>query len=77
MLKYLVVTAVAFLAAALALVQVALGNITDRSVLGSIAVVASFGVILFGAVWLGSWLLRRSWHNPTRADDCQATEDGE
>ena len=57
-----VITAVAFVAGILSLVQITLTNINGRSVGGSILIVASFAVILFGAVGFGAWLLRRPWN---------------
>jgi tetratricopeptide (TPR) repeat protein len=54
-----VVTAVAFVAAAIALVQVTLGNLGDRPFAEVVGLVAAFGIILFGAVALGSAMIRR------------------
>lgn len=71
-----VVTAVAFLAAALALVQITLVNAADRSVAESIAIVGAFGVVLFGAVALGSWLLRRPWRELSRGAGTGVIDDG-
>jgi tetratricopeptide (TPR) repeat protein len=56
-----VITAVAFVAGILSLVQITLTNINGRSVWASVLIVASFAVILFGAIGFGAWLLRRPW----------------
>lgn len=56
-----VITAVAFVAGIISLVQITLTNVTDRPLGESIAIVGSFGVVLFGAVAFGAWLLRRPW----------------
>lgn len=54
-----VVTAVAFVASAIALVQVTVGNLGNRPFLEVIAILAAFGAILFGAVAVGSAIIRR------------------
>lgn len=56
-----VISAVAFIAAILSLIQITLDNINNRPLGESLAIVGSFAVILFGAVAFGSWLLRRPW----------------
>ncbi len=56
-----VISAVAFIAAILSLIQITLDNIDNRPLGESLVVVGSFAVILFGAVAFGSWLLRRPW----------------
>lgn len=56
-----VISAVAFIAAILSLIQITLDNIDNRPLGESLAIVGSFAVILFGAVAFGSWLLRRPW----------------
>lgn len=56
-----VISAVAFIAAILSLIQITLDNIDTRPLGESLAIVGSFAVILFGAVAFGSWLLRRPW----------------
>lgn len=72
-----VITAVAFLAAALALVQITLTNATDRSVGASIVIVGSFGIVLFGAVAFGSWLLKRPWRKLTREATHETADDAD
>ncbi|HEU5251859.1 MAG TPA: hypothetical protein VFU16_00855 [Solirubrobacterales bacterium] len=56
-----VLSAVAFIAAILSLIQITLNNIDGRPLGESLIVVGSFALILFGAVAFGSWLLRRPW----------------
>lgn len=56
-----VISAVAFVAAILSLIQITLNNVDNRPLGESLVIVGSFAVILFGAVAFGSWLLRRPW----------------
>jgi tetratricopeptide (TPR) repeat protein len=55
------ISAVAFIAAILSLIQITLDNVDNRPLGESLVIVGSFAVILFGAVAFGSWLLRRPW----------------
>lgn len=66
--EFSVITAVAFVAGILALVQITLANVTGRSVGDSIVIVGGFGAVLFGAVAFGAWLLRRPWGKMAPAD---------
>jgi hypothetical protein len=53
------VEVVAFIIAAVGLVQFTLGAVNKRSFLGALGLEVAFGVIMFGAVYFLSWLLRR------------------
>jgi hypothetical protein len=55
-----VLTAIAFVASAIGLVQVTVGNFGRRPFLEVITMIAALGVILFSAVGVGSWIMRRS-----------------
>jgi tetratricopeptide (TPR) repeat protein len=54
-----VITAVAFVASAIGLVQVTARGFGDRPFGEVLALVAAFAVVLFGATGFGAWLLRR------------------
>jgi tetratricopeptide (TPR) repeat protein len=72
--EFSVITAVAFVAGILALVQITLTNVTGRSVGASIVIVGSFGAILFGAVAFGAWLLRRPWGKVAPGDSSDSAQ---
>ncbi len=54
-----VVSAVAFVATAIGLLQVSVSSLSARPLGEAILLVAGFGVVLFGAVAFGTWNLRR------------------
>ena len=53
------VEVVAFIIAAVGIVQFTVGGVAKRSFLGALGLEIAFGLILFGAVYFLSWLLRR------------------
>lgn len=70
-----VISAVAFIAAILSLIQITLNNINDRPLGESLVVVGSFALILFGAVAFGVWLLRRPWSSLSETASSEPAEE--
>ncbi len=70
-----VITAVAFVAGILSLIQITLTNISGRPVGDSILIVGSFAAILFAAVALGAWLLRRPWRSLAQTASSETSRD--
>jgi len=69
-----VISAVAFIAAILSLIQITLANVNDRPLGESLIIVGSFALILFGAVGFGVWLLRRPWRSLTGTASSESHE---